>query len=107
MQENGTVRKGIEGLVRLGYLAKAVVYLLVGALALKVATGVDGGRITDPGGSLYVVLRRPYGQVILILIAAGLLTYAAWQIWRAVAGRLGAGKTGLHRAMAVIRALVR
>ena len=105
MQENADVKKSIEGLVRLGYLAKAIVYLLVGALALKVAAGVGGGRITDPGGALYVVLRKPYGQVMLILIAVGLLTYAGWQVWRAFAGH-HAGKNALHRALTVIRALV-
>src|SRR5687768_9973329 len=99
MQENAdVVKKGIEGLVRLGYLSKAIVYLLVGALALKVAAGVGGGRITDPGGALYVVLRKPYGQVMLILIAVGLLTYAVWQIWRATFAGRYAGKSALHRA---------
>ena len=106
MQDNVDVKKGIEGLVRLGYLAKAVVYLLVGALALKVAAGVGGGRITDPGGALYVVLRKPYGQVMLILIAVGLLTYAGWQIWRAFFGRRHGKESALHRALTVIRALV-
>lgn len=99
------MKKGIEGLVRLGYLAKAIVYILVGVLALKVAAGVGGGRITDPGGALYVVLRKPYGQVMLILIAVGLCTYAGWKIWRAFAGH-HAGKNGLHRALSVIRACV-
>ena len=106
MQDNVDVKKGIEGLVRLGYLSKAIVYLLVGALALRVAAGVGGGRITDPGGALYVVLRKPYGQVMLILIAVGLLTYAGWKIWRASFGGGHSGQTRLHRALTVIRALV-
>lgn len=100
------MKKGIEGLVRLGYVSKALVYLLVGALALKVAAGVGGGRITDPGGTLYVVLREPYGLVMLIMIAAGLLAYAGWKIWRATVGGGHKGKSRIHRALTVIRALV-
>jgi hypothetical protein len=101
------VKKGIEGLVRLGYLAKASVYILVGVLAFRVAAGMRGGRITDPGGALYVVLSKPYGQAMLILIAVGLLTYALWQIGRAIFGwGRQTRESGLHRALKVIRALV-
>jgi hypothetical protein len=101
------VKKTLEGLVRLGYLAKALVYILVGALALKVATGVRGGRITDPGGALSVVLGQPFGKAVMVLVAAGLLTYAAWQIAGALFGwqpRAGGGY-GV-RALTVVRALV-
>lgn len=80
------MRKTIDGFVRLGYLAKALVYILVGVLALKLAVGARGGRITDPGGTLYVVLAQPFGQTVLLVLALGLLTYASWQIIRALFG---------------------
>ena len=73
----------LHALVRLGYFAKAVVYLLMGVLAMRVAAGVRGGRITDQGGALYVVLAQEWGRAMLIGVAVGLLTYAAFQIWRA------------------------
>jgi hypothetical protein len=101
------VEKTIDAFVRLGYLAKALVYVLVGVLALKVAIGARGGRITDPGGALYVVLGQPFGQTLLIVLAAGLLTYACWQIVRAIFGRAHhAGEGWLDRALTVVRALV-
>jgi uncharacterized protein DUF1206 len=101
------VQKTVEAFVRLGYLAKAIVYLLVGALALKVAAGVRGGRITDPGGALYVVLRGPFGQTMLIVIAVGLLTYAAWQTARAIFGWDRHAREGYGgRALTVVRGLV-
>ncbi len=101
------MEKTVEGLVRLGYLAKALVYLLVGALALKVAAGIGGGRLTDPDGALYLVLGQPFGRGLLLLVAAGLLTYAAWRIIGAIFGRRWQKNAGCwERALTVIRALV-
>jgi hypothetical protein len=107
MHHRESVERTLEGLVRLGYLAKALVYILVGALALKVAAGVRGGRITDQGGALYVVLAQPFGSTLLILVALGLLTYAGWQIASAIFGwqRLAGEGYGI-RALTVVRALV-
>jgi hypothetical protein len=101
------VEKAVEGLVRLGYAAKALVYILVGALALKVAAGVEGGRITDQGGALYVVLGQPFGHALLVLVAVGLLAYASWEILGAIFGwRRRAGEGYGARALTVVRALV-
>lgn len=101
------VQQTIEGLVRLGYLAKAAVYLLIGTLAIRVAAGMRGGRLTDPGGALYVVLRQPFGRTLLWLVALGLLTYALWQIVGALVGRRRhSGKGYGDRALTIIRALV-
>ena len=99
--------KTVDAFVRLGYFAKALVYILVGVLALKLAFGARGGRITDPGGSLYVVLGQPFGQILLIVLAAGLLTYALWQIARALFGWDHHKHEGWgDRALTIIRALV-
>lgn len=103
----GRVQKTIEGLVRLGYLSKALVYILIGILALRVAAGLRGGRLTDPGGALYVVLAQPMGRTLLLLIAAGLLTYAAWQIAGAILGWRSHAHDGYGtRTLTIIRALV-
>lgn len=97
----------MEVFVRLGYLAKAIVYLLVGTLALRVAAGLRGGRLTDPDGSLYVVLRQPLGNTLLFLIAAGFLAYATWRLVGAAMGvqpRNSASYTA--RFLVGVRALV-
>jgi hypothetical protein len=101
------VHVATEKLIRLGYLAKALVYILVGTLAFRVAAGLRGGRITDPGGSLYVILGQPFGNTLLFAIAVGLLTYASWRILGAVLGwgwHKSEGYGG--RALTVVRALV-
>jgi hypothetical protein len=107
MHQSRRVKKGIEGLVRLGYLAKALVYILVGVLAFRVAAGMRGGRITDPGGALTVVLRQPFGQVLLLLIAVGLLAYAVWRIAGAILGWQRQANEGyVPRALTIVKALV-
>ena len=101
------MEKTLDAFVRLGYLAKAVVYILVGVLALKVAIGLRGGRITDQGGALYVVLSQPFGSTMLLVVAVGLLAYAGWQIARALFGRDHHARKGwLDRSLTIVRALV-
>ena len=53
------MKKGIEGLCGSAPL-QGIVYLLVGALALRLAAGVGGGGSRTRAAHLYVVLRKPY-----------------------------------------------
>jgi hypothetical protein len=106
MHLDRSVQQAIEGFVRLGYVAKAAVYLLIGTLALRVAMGMRGGSITDPVGALHAVLNRPNGHVHVLLIAAGLLVYAAWQIASAIMGRRRHARAGwFARSFVIVRAL--
>jgi hypothetical protein len=68
-------RPWIEGLGRLGYAAKGVVYGLVGFLAALAASD-HGGDTTDTTGALAWIVEAPFGQVLLAIIAIGLLGYA-------------------------------
>jgi hypothetical protein len=69
----------IERLARLGYASKAIIYAIVGGLAAAAAMN-RGGRITDTSGALRVVLARPFGHALLIVLAVGLCGYAAWRL---------------------------
>ena len=73
-------------LVRLGYAAKGVIYLLIGALALQLALG-DGGRLTDATGVLGYITGLPFGTPLLAMIGVGLIAYAAWEIMHAFVAR--------------------
>jgi hypothetical protein len=73
------VGRWIEKLARLGYLAKAVVYGLIGILALRLAFGMSGGETTDAQGALQEIGAAPWGKLMLFAIALGLLGYAAWR----------------------------
>lgn len=73
----------IEQLARLGYASKAVIYAIVGVLAILTAFN-RGGRITDTSGALRVVLRQPFGRTLLIVLAIGLCGYAVWRLLDAI-----------------------
>lgn len=99
-----------EGLFRAGLVAKAVLYAVVGLLALGVALDV-GGRTTDTAGALDTLAGQPFGRVLLVLLAVGLAGYAAWRVAQAALdlegdgalARLGAAVSGaIHLALAVL-----
>ena len=80
----------VEGLARLGYIARGVLYATVGLLALGVALGV-GGAPTDKEGAITTIGAQPAGKILLIVIAVGLAGYALWGVIRALLDPLGRG----------------
>lgn len=100
-------RPWIGKLVRLGYLSKGFIYILIGLLALRVAVGMRG-RLTDPSGILIGILRQPFGAIMLAVIGAGILAYAAYYIVEAVADlkhRGGGVKGWTSRSLTIIKAV--
>ena len=77
-------------LARVGYAAKGVVYIIIGVLAARVASG-SGGRTTDSSGALDTIAAGPFGKVALAVVAAGLLGYMIWRIVAAVTDAEGKG----------------
>ena len=73
----------IEPLARLGYSSKAVIYVIIGGLAAAAAAN-RGGAVTDTSGALRVILRQPFGQVVLLVLAVGLCGYAIWRVLDAI-----------------------
>ncbi|WP_309894384.1 DUF1206 domain-containing protein [Archangium sp.] len=71
-----------ERLARLGYLAKGVVYAVVGVLALQVAFGT-GGQTTDTKGALATLAQSPLGTALLAVVAVGLVGYVLWRVVQA------------------------
>jgi hypothetical protein len=72
----------IERLARLGYAAYGVVYLVIGGLAARAAFG-GGGQPTGTKGALHTILRQPFGQALLSLVALGLIGYSVWRFVQA------------------------
>jgi hypothetical protein len=86
------MRRWAEPAARVGYTAKGLVYLVVGGIALRAAVGW-GGRATDTHGALRTMGRqRLFGDLILALVAVGLLAYAFWRFVQAVLDLDGKGR---------------
>ncbi len=81
----------VEFLERVGYVARGIVYTVMGALALGLALGV-GGMATDMTGSLVVITSGPFGKVLLLIIGVGLVAYSLWGFVRAIFDPLNRGK---------------
>lgn len=76
-------RPWVRTLARLGYATKGVVYTIIGVIAALAALR-GGGETTDSHGALEEIVRRPYGHVLLVVVAAGLAGYALWRLTQAV-----------------------
>ncbi|MDQ1598785.1 MAG: hypothetical protein QOD68_259 [Actinomycetota bacterium] len=75
----------LDRAARLGFLAKGLVYALIGVLAFQVAMG-DQQR-ADQKGALQAIAAKPGGSVVLWLMVLGFLAYAGWRFSEAAFGR--------------------
>lgn len=94
-------------LARVGYTAKALLYATIGVLAAQAALG-KGGRTTDLGGALREVVQAPMGEVLLLIVAAGLAGYALWRVVDAITDAEGRGddaKGIVRRVASAVRGL--
>lgn len=72
---------------RLGWLAKGVIYVLAGVLALSVVgrsfgwSGANAnGDEASPTGAIKEVAQSSGGPLLLIVLAGGMFLYAAWRL---------------------------
>ena len=86
-----------EWLSRGGFVARALIYGIIGILALKLAVG-QGGKLTNQQGALHTVAQQSFGKLLLALVAIGLGGYSLWRLVRAGIGHGREGSdTGFDR----------
>jgi hypothetical protein len=84
-------RRWIEVYARAGFVSKGAVYLVLGVLALKAATG-SGGRITGREGVLQEIFENDYGTVLVVALSVGLAGYSLWRFIEALGDANRKGK---------------
>jgi len=95
-----------EWLARAGFIARGLVYGIIGLLALKLAIG-SGGKATDQQGAMKTLAQQPFGKVMLLALAVGLAGYGIWRFTRAALGRGPEGSDeGFERIAALASGLV-
>jgi hypothetical protein len=75
----------LERLARAGLVARGLLYVVVGILAVQVAGGHDETR-ADKQGALQTVVRQPFGRLLVLLLAVGFGGYAIWRFVEAAVG---------------------
>ena len=107
-----TVRHAATGtgshvLARAGLVARGVIYLLIGWVALMLALG-KSNQEADQRGALQILASKPHGSLLLWIVAAGFAAYALWRLGEAAFGvtgeRPGAGPRIKSLARGVIYA---
>jgi hypothetical protein len=88
-------------LSRAGFVARGLVYGIIGLLALDLALG-RGGKITNQQGALRSVEQHTFGHVLLAVLAVGLAGYSLWRLFRAA---LGHGLEGRDKGVERLGAL--
>ncbi|MFE6991105.1 DUF1206 domain-containing protein [Streptomyces pharetrae] len=66
-------------------------YLLIGVLALRIATGSGGSREADSSGAVQELARQPFGEALVWAIGIGLIGMAVWRLSEALFGASGPG----------------
>jgi hypothetical protein len=80
----------LEGLGRLGYVVRGLLYGVMGFLTIRLALG-EPTRLADQRGTLYLLTGKPYATLLMLAIAICLAAYSLWGFIRAVYDPLGRG----------------
>lgn len=102
-----TAKSWIIPLARFGYAAKGTVYIVIGIVAAMGAFQA-GNQSTGSRGALETILHQPFGQILLGIVALGLVGYSVWRFaqaildtenkgsdWKGIARRVGYAVVGL------------
>jgi uncharacterized membrane protein YidH (DUF202 family) len=76
-----------DRLAKLGFVGRGLIYLIVGILAFQIATG-DTSESADKKGALQELAEKPFGNVLLVILAISLAGYALWRFSEAIWGKV-------------------
>ncbi|WP_062011070.1 DUF1206 domain-containing protein [Aureimonas sp. AU4] len=88
-------RDAIEKGARLGYLARAAIFIVIGFFAFR--TAFAGGDTMSEREAISEIIASPFGNVSLVLLVIALPAFAIWRLLQAVldADGYGTGAKGL------------
>ena len=75
-------------MARAGLIARGVIYILIGGVAVLVALG-HSSREADQQGALHLLAGKSYGEASLWLLGIGFAGYALWRLSEAAFGVTG------------------
>lgn len=72
------LKPAVAIIARMGYIAKGIVYLLIGGLAFMAAAGLGGDNVGTKE-AIRGLLTKPLGDAMILVLAVGLFAYALWR----------------------------
>lgn len=76
--QSSSTRKAVITLGRVGRIAHGVVFGIIGVLIVVAAVQYDPAKAKGVDGALKSLVSQPYGQVLLSIVALGLLAYGLY-----------------------------
>jgi hypothetical protein len=95
----------MRGLARAGLVARGVMYVLIGWIAILVAVE-NSSQQADRSGALHTVAGTRFGGVLLWLLFAGFTALALWRLSEAAYGSADGGRRATARLQSLGRALI-
>jgi len=84
----------VRPLCRFGLVARGVVFMMVGGFIINAAWQYDPSEAKGLSGALDSLQQQPYGQVLLGIVALGLVAFGTYSIVEAVYRRIGMEQDG-------------
>jgi len=94
-----------RALARVGLVARGVIYILIGWLAIEVAIG-HGSRRPSQAGALHLLAGKSYGLITLWVLGIGFAGYSLWRLSEAAFGVTGDKPGAGPRLKSLVRAIV-
>ena len=92
-------------LARAGFLARGLMYIVIGWIALQVAFGKTGQE-ADKTGALHELSTKPFGAAALWLLVVGFFGMALWRLSEAAYGSASGGGKASSRLSSLARAVI-
>ena len=95
----------LEAAARVGFVARGLIYLLIGVIAVQIAFG-HGGQ-ADRGGATADIASSSFGTILLWLLVIGFFGMALWRLSEVAFGVAGPdGYTAKERLKSLFRAVL-
>ncbi len=65
---------------RFGIAARGVVFLIIGGFLIRAAKQFDANEVKGLDGTLQAIAQQPFGKILLLLVALGLVAYGIY-LW--------------------------
>jgi hypothetical protein len=101
----GSAGDALALLGRAGFLARGIMYIVIGWIALQIAFG-HSRQQADRTGALHELSSTPFGEVALWILVVGFFGLALWWLAQAAWPSSAEGRKTAKRAVAVVKAVI-